>query len=246
MLATKQPGKKVVEEKMDIRDVQEGVGQLSLLDGEKGLLGNQEEGGRTHNDASVTAPLTKYKVMSDHHMLPVDVTRMDAAASRTTPKISSSSISISNVPEVLLDISNVNVSIQPITPATSTSSLHPCTPIGSPSLPITPATSTSSLHPCTPIGSPSPPISTKANQSGDIAYNHLEPYTPVNSSSPSISPRHHVDMALGSDMSTGGREMKFESLTPLKPVPVIVSWAASPGDFVVSFHESLSYLKHRK
>ena len=157
--------------------------------------------------------------MSDCHTppVPVDVTRMDAAAmsDHQDLPVDTSSISISNVPEVLQ--SNVSISVQPITPATSSSSLQPCTP----------------------IGSPSPPASTRANQSSDISYNHLEPYTPSNSPSPSVSPRHRVDRALGSDVSGGG-EMRFESLTPLKPVPVTVSWAATPGDFVVSVHRWLS------
>ena len=172
-------------------------------------------------DHTVPAVVTRRHpaAMSDCHTppVPVDVTRMDSAAmsNHQDLPVDTSSISISNVPEVLQ--SNVSISVQPVTPATSSSSLQPCTP----------------------IGSPSPPASTRANQSSDISYNHLEPYTPSNSPSPSVSPRHRVDRALGSDVSGGG-EMRFESLTPLKPVPVTVSWAATPGDFVVSVHRRLS------
>ena len=207
LLATKELGNQVMKESVD-KDIHEKVGQLSL----------QEGGAGTQSGIAVTAAPCTAEVMFDRHSPPANLTSTRDAAHQIIPP--PSSVSVSRVPEVVEQqrSDSVSVEVDPITPATSTSDLESHTP-------------SYSASPHTPMFSPPGPVtSIEAKLSSNRSSSYLQPYTPSNSPSPCSSPLHHD----GRTPARGGGGMRFESLVPLKHVPVTVSWAASPGDFVVS------------
>ena len=231
LLAAKEPGNQVTKESVN-KDIPEKFGQLSLQEEQKCLLGDA----RTGSGITVTAAPCTAKAMFDRHSPPVNLTSTREAAHEIIPP--PSSVSVSHVPEVVEQRSDSSsIEVGPITPVTSTSDL-PITPVTSTSdLPITPVTSTSDLEahysasPHTPMFSPpGPSTSIEAKLSSNRSSSYLQPYTPSDSPSPCSSPLRHD----GRTPVRGGGRMKFESLTPLKDVPVTVSWVASPEDFVVS------------
>lgn len=209
LLAAKEPGNQVTNESVN-KDIPEKFGQLSLQEEQKCLLGDA----RTGSGITVTAAPCTAKAMSDCHSPPVNLTSTRDAAHEIIPP--PSSVSVSHVPEVVEQCSDSSsIEVGPITPVTSTSDLE----------------ARYSASPHTPMFSPpGPSTSIEAKLSSNRSSSYLQPYTPSDSPSPCSSPLRHD----GRTPVRGGGRMKFESLTPLKDVPVTVSWVASPEDFVVS------------
>ena len=209
LLAAKEPGNQVTKESVD-KDIHGKFGQLSLQE-QKCLLVDAG----TQSGVTVTAAPCAAKTMLDRHSPPANLTSTRDAAHEIIPP--PSSVSISHVPEVVEQHSDsISVEVGPITPVTSTSDLE----------------ARYSASPHTPMFSP-PGSSTSIEPklSSNRSSSYLQPYTPSNSPSPCSSPLRHD----GRTPVRGGGGMKFESLTPLKHVPVTVSWVASPEDFVVSW-----------
>lgn len=207
-LAAKELGNKVTKENVVDKDIHEKIGQLSLEEERKCLPGGAEP----QSSIALTAAPCTAEAMFDRHSLPTNLASTRNVAHEITSSLSSA-VSVS--PEIVEQQRSVSVEIGPITPATSTSDLE----------------QSYSASPHTPMFSPPGPatsIEAKLNSSRSSSY--LQPYTPSNSPSPCSSPLRHD----GRTPVRGAREMRFESLVPLKHVPVCVSWAASPEDFVVS------------
>lgn len=208
LLAAKELGNKVMKENVVNKDIHDKVGQLSLEEGRKCLPGGAEP---QSGIAVAAAPCTA-ETMFDRHSLPTNLASSRNVAHEIVSS-PSSAVSVSHVPEIVEQQRSVSIEIGPITPATS--DLEP----------------SYSASPHTPMFSPPGPatsIEAKLNNSRSSSY--LQPYTPSNSPSPCSSPLRHD----GRTPVRGGGEMRFESLIPLKDVPVNVSWADSPDDFVVS------------